>query len=170
MEALVALVTLRAEAALDPHRRTMASSGPTLQRLGEAAEAVTTALHVRAGRGRTLGMVADLDVTRRRLRAAALASCLWAEADRRFDADEFRNPIAARWLVALWSRGRRGPGADGAGALREPARARAPQAELVAVLGAESRRRPSGSAPRRGRLRRRGRRPSRLSPPHQGDA
>ena len=38
-------------------------------------------------------------------RSAALASCLWAEADRRFDADEFRNPLAARWLVAIWSQG-----------------------------------------------------------------
>jgi len=101
MEALVALGTLRAEAALQPFLRVMASSGPTQQRLGEAAEAVSAALHVRVGRGRVLGMATELDVTQRQLRAAALASCLWAEADRRFDADEFKNPNAARWLVAL---------------------------------------------------------------------
>ncbi|HVP59348.1 MAG TPA: hypothetical protein VMT11_02195 [Myxococcaceae bacterium] len=137
MEALVALATLRAEAALDPHRRAMASSGPTLQRLAEAAEAVSAALRVRVGRGRALGMVADLDVTRRQLRAAALASCLWAEADRRFDADEFRNPVAARWLVAIWSRG-----APEAPEQMAPALCATPLglerlgAELVAVLGA----------------------------------
>ncbi len=137
MEALVALGTLRAEAALDPHRRAMASAGPTLQRLGGAAEAVAAALSVQVGRGRALGMVADLDVTRRRLRAAALASCLWAEADRRFDADEFRNPVAARWLVALWSRG-----APEAPEQMAPALCASPLgferlgAELVAVLGA----------------------------------
>jgi hypothetical protein len=105
MEGLVALAALRAEAALDPHLRTMVASGPTAGRLGEAAEALSVALHVRVGRGRALSMVAGLDPSQRELRAAALASCLWAEADRRFDADEFRNPSAARWLVALWSRG-----------------------------------------------------------------
>jgi hypothetical protein len=89
------------------------------------------------GAGRVLGMVADLDVTRRRLRAAALASCLWAEADRRFDADEFRNPVAARWLVALWSRG-----APEAPEHMSPALCGSPlglerlAAELVSVLGA----------------------------------
>jgi hypothetical protein len=105
MEALVALATLRGQAALQPHLRTMATAGPTLQRLGEAAEALSVALHVRVGRGRTLAWVANLDVTQRDLRAAALACCLWAEADRRFDAEDFRNPVAARWLVAIWSQG-----------------------------------------------------------------
>lgn len=104
-QALVALGTLRAEAALQPHLRTMASAGPTLQRLADAAEALSAALHVRVGRGRTLARAADLESTQRRLRAAALASCLWAEADRRFDADELRNPVAARWLVAIWNQG-----------------------------------------------------------------
>src|SRR5262249_52470184 len=105
MEALVALATLRAEAALQPHLRAMATDGPTVQRLGEAAEALSVALHVRVGRGRTLAHVANLDLTRRQLRAAALASCIWAEADRRFDAVDLRNPVAARWLVAIWSQG-----------------------------------------------------------------
>jgi len=105
MQALVALATLRADAALQPHLRAMAVSGLTPQRLGEAAEAVSSALHVRVGRGLTLARVANLDLGQRQLRAAALGSCLWAEADRRFDADELRNPIAARWLVAIWSQG-----------------------------------------------------------------
>jgi hypothetical protein len=137
MEALVALGTLRAEAALQPHLRQMAASGPTLQRLGEAAEAVSAALHVRVGRGRVLGMAAGLDVTQRQLRAAALASCLWAEADRRFDADEFRNPIAGRWLAALWSRGAPEPPEQMAPALcASPLGLEKLAGELVSVLGA----------------------------------
>ena len=105
MQALVALGTLRADAALQPFLGAMATSGPTPHRVSEAAEALTAALHVRVGRGRTLSRAADLDLGHRHLRAAALASCLRAEADRRFDADEFRNPVAARWLVAIWSQG-----------------------------------------------------------------
>jgi hypothetical protein len=105
MQALLALGTLRAEAALQGPLRKMAAAGPTLRRLGEASDALSAALHVRVGRGRTLARVAELDLSHQRLRAAALASCLWAEADRRFDADEFRNPVAARWLVAIWSQG-----------------------------------------------------------------
>jgi hypothetical protein len=105
MEALVALGALRAEAALQPHLRAMATTGLSPHRLGEAAEAISAALHVRVGRGLTLARVANLDLTGRKLRAAALASCLWAEADRRFDADDLRNPVAARWLVAIWSQG-----------------------------------------------------------------
>ncbi len=105
MEALVALGTLRAEAALQSHLREMLIGGPSGRRIIEAAEAISAALHVVVGPGRALGMASGLEVVPQQLRAAALASCLWAEADRRFDADEFRNPIAARWLVALWSRG-----------------------------------------------------------------
>jgi hypothetical protein len=137
IQALVALGTLRAEAAVQPHLRTMATEGPTLQRLGEAAEAISTALQVRVGRGRALARVADLDLTRRQLRAAALASCIWAEADRRFDADDLRNPVAARWLVAIWSQGapevaeRMAPALCGAQLGLERI-----AAELVRVLGA----------------------------------
>jgi hypothetical protein len=137
MQALVALVTLRAEAALQPHLRTMATEGPTLQRLGEAAEALSAVLRVRVGRGETLARVADLDLSRRQLRAAALASCIWTEADRRFDADDLRNPVAARWLVAIWSQGapevaeRMAPALCGAQLGLERV-----GAELVAVLGA----------------------------------
>ena len=137
MEALVALGTLRAEAALQPHLRTMATEGLTLQRLGEAAESLSAALHVRIGRGRTLTRVADLDLSLPRLRAAALASCLWAEADRRFDAEDLRNPVAARWLVALWSQG-----APEVAEQMAPALCAAQlgleglRAELVGVLGA----------------------------------
>ena len=105
MQALAALSTLRADAALQPFLRAMATSGPTPQRLDEAAEALSAALHVRVGPGRTLARVAALELGQRHLRGAALASCLRAEADRRFDADELRNPVAARWLVAIWSQG-----------------------------------------------------------------
>src|SRR5262249_1931811 len=137
MEALAALGTLRAEAALRPDVRTMLESGPTLDRLAGAGEALTAALHVRVGRGRALGMAVDFDAGEHDLRGAALASCLWTEADRRFDADEFRNPSAARWLVALWSRG-----APEAPEQMTPALCGRPLgledlgAELVAVLGA----------------------------------
>ena len=136
MGALAALATLRAESALQPHLRTMATAGLTLQRLGEAAEAVSAALHVRVGPGRTLARVADLDLTRRQLRAAALASCLWAEADRRFDADDLRNPVAARWLVAIGARAHRRCRSGGAGALRLPLGLERVGAELIGVLGA----------------------------------
>jgi hypothetical protein len=135
--ALAALGTLRAEAALQPHLRTMARAGLTLQRLGEAAEAVSAALHVRVGRGQTLARVANLDLTRRQLRAAALVSCLWAEADRRFDADDLRNPVAARWLAAIWSQGAPEVPEQMAQALcASPLGLERVCAELVSVLGA----------------------------------
>src|SRR5262249_8875674 len=70
MEALVVLGSLRAAAALDPHLRPMVASGPTLQRLGEAAEALSASLHVRVGRGRALSLAAGMEVTQRQLRAA----------------------------------------------------------------------------------------------------
>ena len=101
------------------------------------AERGRPALHVRVGRGRTLTRVADLDLTLPRLRAAALASCLWAEADRRFDAEDLRNPVAARWLVAIWRQG-----APEVAEQMAPALCAAQlgleglRAELVGVLGA----------------------------------
>ena len=137
MEALAALAMLRAEAALRPHLRTMLESGPTVERLADAAEVLTGALHVRVGRGRALGRAAGLDGGEHDLRGAALASCLWAEADRRFDADEFRNPSATRWLVALWSRGAPEAPEQMAPALcGRPLALQSLGAELVAVLGA----------------------------------
>jgi len=137
MEALVALGSLRADAALDPLLRGMVASGPTPERLGEAAEALSASLRLRVGRGRTLSLVAGLEASQTQLRAAALASCLWAEADRRFDADEFRNPSAARWLVALWSRGAPEPAEQMAQALcASPLGLERLASELVAVLGA----------------------------------
>jgi hypothetical protein len=137
MEALVALGTLRAEAALQPHLRAMATAGLTPQRLGEAAEAISVALHVRVGRGRALAHAAHLDLTRRQLRASALASCLWAEADRRFDADDLRNPVAARWLVAIWSQGAPETPEQMATSLSaSPLGVERVGAELVSVLGA----------------------------------
>lgn len=137
MQALVALSTLRVEAAFQAHRRVMAESGPTLQRLGEAADAVSGVLHARVSRGRALSLLAGEDLGQLHLRGGALASCLWAEADRRFDADEFRNPSAARWLVALWSRGAPEAAEQMAPALcGSPLGLEALAAELVSVLGA----------------------------------
>jgi len=137
MEALVALGTLRAEAALQPHLRAMATAGVTTQRLGEAAEAISAALHVRVGRGLALARIGDLDLTRRQLRASALASCLWAEADRRFDADDLRNPVAARWLVAVWSQGApETPEQMATSLCASPLGLERVGAELVSVLGA----------------------------------
>lgn len=137
MEALVALGTLRSQAALQPHLRAMATDGVTPQRLGAAAEAISLALHVRAGRGRTLARLADLDPTRRELRASALASCLWAEADRRFDAENLRNPVAARWLVAIWSQGApETPEQMATSLCASPLGLERVGAELVSVLGA----------------------------------
>jgi hypothetical protein len=115
----------------------MATAGPTLQRRAVAAEALSVALHVRVGRGRALARMAGFDLTRRQLRGAALASCLWAEADRRFDADELRNPVAARWLVAIWSQGAPEAPEQMAQALcASPLGLERVGAELVSVLGA----------------------------------
>jgi hypothetical protein len=137
VEALVVLGTLRAQAALVPHLRILVDSGPTPARLTEAAEALATVLRVRVERGRALGLLMALDLTMDDLRGAALASCVWAEADRRFDADEFRNPSAGRWLAALWARGAPEAAEQMAPALcGRPLGLEGLGAELVAVLGA----------------------------------
>ena len=70
------------------------------------------------------------------LRAAALAECLRAEADERFDAEYFRNPSAARWLASVWARGAE---LDASALAREFNRELSLEAlgrRLLAVLGA----------------------------------
>ena len=137
MEALTALVSLRAEAALAPHLRVLADWGPTPARLDEAAEALSAALHVRVHRGRALALATATEPAMDALRGAALASVLWAEADRRFDADEFRNPSAGAWLAALWARGAPEAAEQVAPAVSgHPLGLEGLASELIGVLGA----------------------------------
>ena len=90
---------------LHPFLEAWAERGAGPELLDEASEAVSAAVGVRVGTGRTLGWLARLDSELRTLRAAALSVLLRDEADRRFDAEEFRNPLAAQWLRAVWARG-----------------------------------------------------------------
>ena len=105
VQALLALMELRGAAALHPFLEAWSERGATTAGLDEASDAVSAAMGVRVGAGRTLGWLARLDPELRSLRAAALALLLRDEADRRFDAEEFRNPLAAQWLRAVWARG-----------------------------------------------------------------
>jgi hypothetical protein len=137
LEALLALAELRGNAALHPFLVGWMERGVSGAGLDEASEAVSAAIGVRVGRGRTLGWMARLDPELRTLRAAALSVLLRDEADRRFDAEEFRNPLAAQWLRAVWARGapesaeRMAPALCGRSLEAEPLARR-----LVAVLGA----------------------------------
>jgi hypothetical protein len=105
VQALLALADLRAAAALHLHARALADAGPTHDLVEEAGAALSEALGVRAGPGLTLSWLTRSDTALTPVRAAALALCVSDEADRRFDSESFRNPSAARWLLALWSRG-----------------------------------------------------------------
>jgi hypothetical protein len=137
MQALLALAELRAAAALAPFARTMLDSGPTPGLLREAAQALGGVLQVRAGVGSTLAWLQRVGPHRDPLRASALAACIRDQAEVRFDAEDFRNPTAARWLASLWARGapetaeRMAPALSGQPLTLEPV-----ARSLVAVLGA----------------------------------
>ena len=105
VQALLTLAELRAAAALHPFVRAFFQSGPTPGLLQDASQALLEALGVRVGTGSTLAWLRGLGPSLETLRAAALATCIRDEADLRFDAEEFRNPTAARWLASLWARG-----------------------------------------------------------------
>jgi hypothetical protein len=137
LQALLALMELRGSAALHPFVEAWAERGASMGGVDEASEAVSAAIGVRVGAGRTLGWLARLDPELRMLRAASLSVLLRDEADRRFDAEEFRNPLAAQWLRAVWARGapesaeRMAPALCGRALEVEPLTRR-----LVGVLGA----------------------------------
>jgi hypothetical protein len=137
VQALVTLAELRGAAALHPFARALAESGPTPGLLQDAAQALLEALGVRVGTGSTLSWLQRLGPSLEPLRAAALATCIREEADVRFDAEEFRNPTAARWLASLWARGapesaeRMAPALCGRPLAFEPL-----ARDLISVLGA----------------------------------
>lgn len=103
LSALSRLGELRALAARLPLVRTLEDFGPSLSRLGTLAIAVSEALFLRVSEG--AGLAALASSASEALRAAALAECLQAQADERFDAEDFRNPSAADWLASVWARG-----------------------------------------------------------------
>ena len=137
LEALLALAELRGGSALHPFLLGWMERGVSSAGLDEASEALSAAIGVRVGRGRTLGWMSRLDPELRTLRSAALSVLLRDEADRRFDAEEFRNPLAAQWLRAIWARGAPESAERMAPALcGRPLEAEPLARSLVAVLGA----------------------------------
>jgi hypothetical protein len=137
MQSLSALAELRGAAALHAFARTLVESGPTREMLQDAAQTLGEALGVRVGTGATLAWLQRLGPSLDTLRAAALATYIRDEADVRFDAEEFRNPTAARWLASLWARGapesaeRMAPALSGRPLAFEPL-----TRDLISVLGA----------------------------------
>jgi hypothetical protein len=105
LSALVRLGELRAAAARLPWVQTLEDVGPSLPGLQALATAMQEALFLRVPEGAALGAFAGWPPEVEALQAAALAECLQAFADERFDAEDFRNPSAARWLDSVWARG-----------------------------------------------------------------
>ena len=105
LAAMAHLGELRMLAARLPRVRELQASGPSLARLKALSNAVSEALFLHVPEGALLPSLVGWPAEAERLRAAALAECLKHEADERFDAEDFRNPDAARWLEQLWARG-----------------------------------------------------------------
>jgi hypothetical protein len=105
LSALAQLGQLRMLAARLPVVRGLLDAGPSLAGLRVLSSAVSEALFLNVGEGVLLPALVGWPAEENALRAAALAECLRHEADERFDAEDFRNPEAARWLASLWSRG-----------------------------------------------------------------
>ncbi|HMK73428.1 MAG TPA: hypothetical protein VK454_08805, partial [Myxococcaceae bacterium] len=96
---------LRMLAARLPVVRALWATGPSRAALDALAGAASAALRVRVPPGAVLSAVSGRPSEANRLRAAALAARIERAADERFDAEDFRNPEAARWLAGLWARG-----------------------------------------------------------------
>ncbi len=105
LSALVQLGELRQRAALRPLAAGLAASGPTEAGLQALAAATSEALLLHVPCGALLPGLEEGLAEADGLRAAALAECLRYQAEQRFDAEDFRNPAAARWLAAVWARG-----------------------------------------------------------------
>jgi hypothetical protein len=105
LSALAQLLELRLVAARLPLVGRLEEAGPSRAGLKSVASASSEAVFLHVPEGALLpalwGAAAEGDA----LRAAALAECLRHAADERFDAEDFRNPDAARWLEQLWARG-----------------------------------------------------------------
>ena len=105
LSALAELGELRMLALRLPGGRALASEGPTRARLDALAGALSEGLGVRIGPGAVLAGLGLYPSESEELRAAALAVRVHHQADERFDAEDFRNPAAARWLSGLWAKG-----------------------------------------------------------------
>ena len=105
LSALTQLGELRMASVRLPLVRAMTASGPTRAAVEALAAALTEALFVQVTPGAVLASLARWPAEAEELRAAALAERVLRQADERFDADDFRNPGAARWLGGLWARG-----------------------------------------------------------------
>jgi hypothetical protein len=105
LAALAHLGELRMLAARLPVLQALEDGGPSLALLRTAAQAVGEALFLRVPLGAVLPAFGGWPLEAEALQAAALAECLKRSADERFDAEDFRNPEAARWLGTLWARG-----------------------------------------------------------------
>ncbi len=105
LSALVQLGELRLLAARLPFVRTALDVGPSEALLRSTANALSEALFLRVPLGAVLPAFADWPGEADALRAAALADVLQVHADECFDAEDFRNPSAARWLLGQWARG-----------------------------------------------------------------
>jgi hypothetical protein len=105
LAALVQLFELRMAAVRLPYDAGLQAAGPSSAALRTLAAAATEALFLRVPEGALVPGLWAGPSQPVQLRAGALAECLRQAADARFDAEDFRNPTAARWLAALWGRG-----------------------------------------------------------------
>ena len=105
LAALARLGELRAASARLSWAATQADVGPSLPQLKGLAATLTEALCLDVPLGAVLPGFMGSPREAETLQAAALAECLEASADERFDAEDFRNPSAARWLATVWARG-----------------------------------------------------------------
>jgi hypothetical protein len=105
LSALAELGELRMLAARLPVVRAHWESGPSRAFLDALAGVASEALRVRVPPGALLPALSGWPSEADGLRAAALAARIERAADERFDAEDFRNPGAARWLAGLWARG-----------------------------------------------------------------
>jgi hypothetical protein len=106
ISALSQLGELRMASVRLPLVHALAASGPTAAAVDGLAAGLSEALRLRVTPGAVLGCLARWPAEAEELQAAALAERIHRQADERFDADDFRNPAAARWLEGLWARGR----------------------------------------------------------------
>ncbi len=105
LSALAQLGELRSCAARLPLVHAIQEAGPSAAGLRALAIALTEALSVHVSEGALLPALVGWPAEADALRGAALAECLSQQADERFDAEDFRNPDAARWLASVWARG-----------------------------------------------------------------
>ncbi len=105
LAALAQLFELRMAAVQLPQAPGLQAAGPSGAALQALAAASTEALFLRVPAGALVPGLFAGPSPAEQLRACALAECLKQAADTRFDAEDFRNPTAARWLASVWARG-----------------------------------------------------------------